>query len=413
MQAIVVSRKSHYRPQKRTVRRYVPMAAAVVVLGSIVTFATSAVAPQLAVLHRLTAEKPSTQSTAEGINEPVINDDKALGIAAGSSLPGLSNTELAARLDGIRATGATWVRLDFDWSLIQPESANVYDWSTYDRLVTALSSRHFAILAILDYTPSWARLSMCTTDSHCAPQNSGQFATFAAAVAKRYSPQGIHYWEVWNEPNNRSFWQPGANPARYVSMLRAVYPALHAADAHAYVITGGLSPQATGNGAYAPYDFLQSVYTQGGKGYFDAVGDHPYTFPLTPDISTDQAWAQMAAPTRSLRSLMVANDDGAKKIWITEFGAPTGGPGSIATIQNPNLEAHPYVVDQALQAKILSSALQLYGSYPWAGPFFYYTYQDPGTDPSTNENFFGLVTAQGGRKQAYAVFKSAASRYLP
>jgi len=194
-------------------------------------------------------------------------------------------------------------------------------------------------------------------------------------------------------------------------LLQAAYRALHQADRQAYVITGGLSPQATADGAYAPYDFLAALYQSGGKGYYDAVGDHPYTFPLSPAAHEDHAWAQMVAASHSLRSLMVSEGDGAKKIWITEFGSPTGGPGPIATLQHPNLDAHPYVVDQALQAKILTDALQLYSSYSWAGPLFYYTYQDSGTDQSTNENFFGLMDTQGNPKPAYTVFRNAASQY--
>ena len=357
----------------------------------------------LSILH--SAATPPSKNTG-----PV--DAHALGIAAGSSLPSLDTVQLADRLDGIRATGARWVRLDFDWSAIQPSSPSAFDWSAYDRVVQAISARHLTILGILDYTPAWAQTPGCQGGSQCSPRDDAQFAAFAAAAAGRYGPQGVHDWEIWNEPNNPNFWQPSASPAQYVSLLRATYPALHHADTRAYVITGGLSPQATGNGAYAPYDFLAGVYRAGGQAYFDAVGDHPYTFPLSPTDPGYQAWTQMAGTSNSLRSLMVANGDSAKKIWITEFGAPTGGPGPVATIQNPNLAAKPYVVDEALQAKILTNALALYGTYPWAGPFFYYTYQDPGTDPSTNENFFGLVTAAGRQKQAYGVFRSAAAQYV-
>lgn len=339
----------------------------------------------------------------------ILPDTHALGIAAGSSLPSLSAAQLAQRLDGIKATGARWVRLDFDWSLIQPDASSSYDWSTYDAIVAAIAKRNLSVLGILDYTPAWARPAACQSSPQCAPKDPEQFAAFASSVAKRYAPWGVHHWEVWNEPNNPSFWQPAAQPADYTALLRATYGALHTADANAYVITAGLSPQATGNGAYAPYDFLAAIYQDGAHGYFDAVGDHPYTFPLSPASNADHAWAQMADATHSLRSLMVQNGDSAKKIWITEFGAPTGGPGPVSTVQNPNLAAQPYVVDQALQAKLLTDALRLYSGYSWAGPFFYYTYQDPGTDPSTNENFFGLITAGGAHKPAYDVFRAAAA----
>ena len=338
----------------------------------------------------------------------IPSDTKAMGIAAGSSLPMLSSQDLNARMTGIAATGAKWIRFDFDWSQIQPDSSSAYNWGPYDNVVKTAEAHNLHILGIIDYTPSWARDSNCISDK-CPPADPATYAHFAQVLSEHYAPKGIHYWEIWNEPNNPQFWQPGANPKAYVALLQAAYKALHAADSHAYVITGGLSPQPDNATSMSPNNFLSAVYVDGAAAYFDAVGDHPYTFPLTPENEADDAWTQMADPSKSLRATMVLHGDESKKIWITEFGSPTGGPGPIATVSNPNLAAQPYVVDQGLQAKILSDAITKYQSYSWAGPFFYYSYQDAGTDQSTNENFFGLVTASGANKQAYTIFQSAAA----
>lgn len=355
---------------------------------------------------------PRTSSTTKPVSTPPVtiypSDGKALGFAAGSSLPALSEQALNTRLSGMEAAGATWVRFDFDWSTIQPNNSTSYDWAPYDRVVASAVAHHLQVLGIIDYTPAWARASNCGTNK-CPPASDATYAQFAAALSKRYAPQGVHDWEIWNEPNNPSFWQPGDNPSAYVGLLKAAYSALHTADLHAYVITGGLSPQPNSATSMSPVNFLSAMYNDGASGSFDAIGDHPYTFPLTPTSNADDAWTQMAAATNSLRSLMVSHSDAGKKIWITEFGSPTGGPGPIATVTNPNLAAQPYVVDQGLQAKILSDAITEYKVYSWAGPFFYYTYQDSGTDQSTNENFFGLVNTTGAQKQAYAVFQQAAA----
>jgi hypothetical protein len=337
-------------------------------------------------------------------------DGQALGIAAGSSLTSLSTSALADRIQAIANSGASWIRFDFDWSIIQPDNQQSYQWGIYDNIVADSVKDHLQVLGILDYTPSWARSANCG-DSKCAPADDSQFANFAAAAANRYKGQGVHDWEVWNEPNNPGFWQPSPNPAAYAQLLKSTYASLHTADAQAYVISGGLSPQATTSNSYSPVDFLTALYSNGGAGSFDAVADHPYTFPLTPANQADDAWTQMAAASNSLRSLMVANGDASKKIWITEFGAPTGGPGPISTISNPNLSAQPYVVDEGLQAKDLTDALNLYRTYSWAGPFFYYSYQDAGTSQDTNENFFGLVRADGSQKPAYSVFQIASQSF--
>jgi len=354
----------------------------------------------------------SGQGTATPQTPPVITGDSvapihnSYGIAAGSSLTSADSPTINTKLDGMVALGIKWVRVDFDWSAIQPDNESSFDWSQYDTIVAAAKQRHLYLLGILTYTPDWARPSSCKQDNKCAPADSRQFAAFASAVAARYASKDVHYWEIWNEPNNPSFWQPKADPAGYTQLLKRTYTALKQQDSSSFVITGGPSPQATTSNSYAPIDFLNAVYKDGAKGYFDAVADHPYTFPLSPTSTADHAWNQMASTNLGMRQVMVKNGDSNKKIWITEFGAPTGGPGPVSTISNPNLDQHPYVVDEALQSKIMTDALTLYKSYDWTGPFFWYSYQDAGNTQDTNENFFGLVRYDGTKKPAYDTYKS-------
>ena len=64
-------------------------------------------------------------------------------------------------------------------------------------------------------------------------------------------------------------------------------------------------------------------------------------------------------------------------------------------------------VTEALQNLILTNAVTSYRSFgSWAGPMFWYSYKDLGTSPSTAENFFGLIRADGSTKPAYATFKN-------
>lgn len=382
--------------------------AVLIVIGGILYYvSTAAIKSASSTQQTITSNKGTTTPSAPTPSASELSH--SYGIAAGGSLPDLGDTDLNARMAGIATTGAKWVRFDFKWSLIQPDNATDYQWSTYDKIVLAAQKYHLFVLGILDFTPGWARSSQCPDTEACQPADNHQFAKFAAAVAHRYKDHGLHYWEIWNEPNNPQFWQPKSNPSAYADMLKATAPAMRAEDSQSYLITAGLSPQATTDTSYSPVDFLTAVYKAGAKDSFDAVADHPYTFPLSPkDTSTPQAWVQMAASKSSLRQIMVSNNDSNKKMWITEFGSPTGGPGAVATVSNPNLSQHPYSVDDGLQSKILSDAIGLYKSYDWVGPFFYYSYQDAGTTQDTNENFFGLIRADGSKKPAYQTFQSAA-----
>ncbi|HWZ65826.1 MAG TPA: cellulase family glycosylhydrolase [Patescibacteria group bacterium] len=327
------------------------------------------------------------------VKDKIIPIQNTYGIAAGSSLTHVDSQTMLEQLDGIAALGVQWVRLDFDWSIVQPDDSHTFDWSHYDKIVAAANDRHLNILGILAYTPSWARSSTCPDSSKCAPADPAQFAAFASAAATRYASQGVHYWEIWNEPNSHDFWKPKSDPVAYVELLKQTWTSLKKADSKAFIITAGLSPQADTDVSYSPISFLAGVYKAGGKDYFDAVGDHPYTFPLSPKSKENHAWNQMVATNKSLRQIMVSNGDGDKKIWVTEFGAPTGGPGTV------------YLVDENQQKQMILDALTLFKSYSWAGPFFWYSYKDAGNTPDTNENFFGLVRYDSTPKPAYNTFK--------
>jgi beta-xylosidase len=321
----------------------------------------------------------------------IAANDDSYGFA--TSLDSLSPTALNQRLAAMQATGATWVRFDLSWNTVQPNDASSYDWETYDRIVAAINAHHLHGLAILDFTPSWARSAACANSKMCPPKDPAQFAVFAAAATKRYQSKSLRDWEIWNEPNIAFRYHPATNPASYTAILKAAYMAIKRTDPRAFVVAGGTAPSESNATNLTPADFLTALYANGAKGYFDAVAVHPYTYPDSPaDNLPLSAWGQMT----TMHNIMAANGDGGKKIWITEYGAPTNGP----DLANNH-------VSEAQQAKILSDAISVFRSYSWSGPFFWYDYQDTGSSPQTSENFYGLVRADGSYKPAYAAWVSA------
>ena len=113
------------------------------------------------------------------------------------------------------------------------------------------------------------------------------------------------------------------------------------------------------------------------------------------------AWMWMSQTSPSLRSVMTANGDAAKPIWLTEFGAPTGGPKALADLSSYITIKNSDHVSEELEAKILTDAYVTNKQYSWSGPLFWYSYKDLGTSQSTNENFFGIIRSDGSKKQAY------------
>jgi hypothetical protein len=97
--------------------------------------------------------------------------------------------------------------------------------------------------------------------------------------------------------------------------------------------TGGLPAIAAGSGTLrvqntqlAPDFYLARVYeAAAGKPWCDALAIHPYTQPVV--VGEQRRIYGGWAVVQDMRNTMVANGDGAKPMWLTEFGAPGGAPG--------------------------------------------------------------------------------------
>ncbi len=300
-----------------------------------------------------------------------------------------SDDEVNRDLDVIQATGAKWLRVDFDWKSAEPKPG-VYQWTFLDRVVQRASSRGLRILATPAYTPQWARPAG-TSDKY-APADPGAYAAFVKAAAQRYAPRGVHHWEIWNEPNVVQFWEPKPNPTQYAAMLKASSAAIRSVDSKAVVVTAGLAPAAdTTDGRYvSPRTFLSKLYQSGARDSFDAVGIHPYAWPY--GIAAPGDWNQWHSLPKTY-DIMQVNGDGAKKIWATEYGAPTG--------------LNSRAVSDVDQARFVKEAFTEWKSKPWAGPIFWYSLRDTGTDRNDLEQNFGVMRQDFSAKPALSEFKWA------
>jgi len=323
------------------------------------------------------------------------------GIAAGSQLPWMSSTDQGHFLDLMQQAGAKVLRFDIDWQSIQADGPASYNWSAQDAVVHDAPARGISIIGTIAYTPTWARPS--STDAFNPPTHTSDYANFCAASARHYGPMGVHAFEVWNEPNISGFWKPAPDVVRYTQMLKGCYTAIKAVDPSDIVITGGTAPAGFYDNSGSPttvnaINWLAGIYANGGQGYFDAVGHHPYTFPYVPStVANWSAWYQMADTSPSLRSVMIAHGDGNKQIWATEWGTPTNGPTGSG------------YVSEAAQAAQIGEAYALWKTYPWAGPLCYYNFVDDGTTTDTIENFFGLIRNDWTLKPGYTAYKNAAA----
>jgi Beta-galactosidase len=315
------------------------------------------------------------------------------GLEFGTSDPGFgaeSASQQAADLANMASIGLRWVRVDANWSWAQPTNSSTFDWAWLDQEVASINAAGMNADLIIDDTPAWARAS--TSDPNWTqPASASAYGTFAGEVAARYGPMGVKAYEIWNEPNIQMFWNPAPNPTLYTSMLKDAYAAIKSVDPGATVISGGLSPAANTGTTIAPITFLQDMYADGAEGSFDALGDHAYSYPALPDAyETWSGFSQMDQTSPSLRSVMTANGDAGKQIWVTEVGAPSAGSNGIGT---------------AAQAQEVTEAVQSAKSTPWIGEMFFYTYEDA----SSNPDYFGLLNAGGSPKPAWSALAAALS----
>lgn len=352
--------------------------------------------------HHQRCATTSTSSTKIAATTTAITTRRAssgqFGIAAGGNLHNYSLKCLRHYLDVLRAANVDWLRFDINWSAIQNRGPSTYKWAPYDAVAKAARARGLQLLGTILYTPSWARPAGGSLTT--PPVNLSDYASFARAAAQHFSALGVHSYEIWNEPNISGFWAPGPDPARYTQMLKLAYTAIKGVHPEATVISGGLAPYGsyglTDSGHMNPLNYLQQMYANGAHGSMDAVGWHPYNYPWGLGYEVWSAWSQMSETSPSARSLMVANGDGAKQIWPTEFGAPTG-----LTSRS---------VSEAAQARFITKSIADLKTFSWVGPSFLYSGRDQGTDMSNVENAFGIIRYDWSLKPGYFAFAAAAGR---
>jgi hypothetical protein len=251
---------------------------------------------------------------------------------AGGHLPSGFNTSIgpdsltpAERATVMRGLGGTLVRLPVDWSYTQAQHDGPYDWRGSDAWYrTYVEAGVRPILEVLA-SPRWAvsSSSACPlqlsrglqSQQQClvgpAPAHVGDFATFAAAVARRYPLAAAI--EIWNEPNHETYWQ-GRDPYAYATLAAAAVSAIKAQTPAMRVLVGALS-DALDNGPQwtAMATFISVLRDRGVLALADGLSFHPY-----PGLPSEFAFT---GAFDALNATLPAASD--VRLVATEIGAPT------------------------------------------------------------------------------------------
>ncbi len=300
--------------------------------------------------------------------------------------------------------GVNALRVDIQWSWAPVDASGNYDLGKQVALANLCRSVGVEWIPCIAYTP--ARYRPAGTDDKHEPNAEGEleYARFAALCAKTLHPLGVKKLEIWNEANISGFWKPKPNPAKYARMLKAAYQQIKVVVPQMEVMTVGMSPAGSytsrplGGVDVNPVAYLEEIYRLGVGGHFDSVGHHPYDHNGgSGGYHEASAWSQMQDTPKSLRSLMVANGDGAKKIHVTEFGLPSA-----------NQDQTWFTGTEAKQADWIRNAVTKWKSYSWAGDFCVYLQRDNMNGGSGNWfSTYGLVRSDNTFKPAWISYRDA------
>ena len=285
----------------------------------------------------------------------------------------------------MKEAGVGFVRMDFLWDDIEPVQ-HQFEFAKYDRIVEILENYDIKILGLLNYNTPWS------ADAWNSAPNRSLYVNYAKEVVKRYKKK-IKYWEIWNEPDDKLYWQPQDYMQSYTLLLKELYPALKKVDPTCVIVMGGIAK-------YIPQS-LKHIYVNGGKDYFDVVNSHPFQDPRLP-----QAKYQLHGAYKGMRTVMEQFGDGDKDIWFTELGCP--GINKKEKTYGWWLGVSP---SEEQQAKWLSKVYR--NALKWKGvkKVFWAFFRDlPGFfDSSVND--FGMVRLDFSKKPAYEAYQKMTREY--
>lgn len=223
-------------------------------------------------------EKPKKVEVKK-IENPVV--DKALKIGLPSPvIPNNLGMQLKTEycetkdINAIGKLGAKLVRRGFYWNKIETVKGK-YDFSHYDRILKDCEANEMMMLGCL-----FGGNKLYENDKKGGIQTEkGRqgFAKFAAACAKHYKGKEVMF-EIWNEPNVRTFWnRKGKHNSEnfadeYTKLCQAAVPAMKKENPNVVVFAGSVSCFWKPSFNWTNHCFAKGMYKTGISGW----SVHPY-----------------------------------------------------------------------------------------------------------------------------------------
>lgn len=297
----------------------------------------------------------------------------------------VGNVPFDYQLQTARKLGVRRVRLAAYWPAVEKPRGR-FIWRSTDARIGAVLKAGMAPIIVL-YGANGGYPS--PDGGKAAPPSQGEalegFARFAAATAARYGvgrPDMPILYEIWNEPNTKTFWKRIPDPEGYARMAEAACKAIRTSTPQARVLALGMEgwPVKTPY-RVAAYDL--DIYQQwagraaspGLMACADGISFHPY-LPRPEQVLQGEPRLQgyLARVWRRASPPLLAN---------TEWGYPINAKKGVDASMQAALDLRALLIGTGL-----GRVTNLYQSV------------DGGRDATRPDQTYGLVTADGAFKQA-------------
>ena len=306
--------------------------------------------------------------------------------------------EMAANDVGFVRTGFVYHQAN---SEIPVPADPVYDWTTFDAIVTGAAEQGIDVLPVLLGTPGDTERGSTPLDT---PETTDDWKDYLAELVRRYGPDGafwaenplvplhpIEDWQVWNEPNSFNNWAD-PDPKGYGKLLSISAKVIHAEDPAADVVSAGVISKPVNRRAEDGDVYLKKMLrSKAAARAADTIAIHPYTGAVK-DVKKQIKLTRTVLDKAKLKKT---------PIWITEIGWGEGN------------SSNPLIVSAAKQRRNLRDSFQMMLKERKRlniGKAVWYQWKDGPDSVCSWCSTSGLLNEDGSSKQLLNEFAAIARR---
>lgn len=225
--------------------------------------------------------------------------------------------EAPVLIDKAADLGVKWVRVSVDWPSIEDKNGD-FHFELLDLTLKRL--KEHKIETYLCFHNGHPLYTKGLQNPMISKSSTTAWLNFVKILVKRYNNE-VDYWEIWNEPNYKTFWDPEPSPEQYFELVKTTVPVIRENDMNCKILCGGM--------ARFDVPFLRELFELGIADLVDVVQVHPYNEIPEACISNlartvkTPIWYQRSSNKASELIEIVESTGKDIEIWQGECGYPS------------------------------------------------------------------------------------------